>query len=156
MYNNEKDKNPYTTRYENKDLRYLRFAENREKEKIENQKRFKKISTYGLIFGLILIVLWGFKSKKEKELENLGILTNAKVIKLILNQYRANDKANYVISNYVIEYKFNVKKDTFIGIKTIDRSLVSKDNILVNDSIIIKYNPSDPSHNKIYVGDKKH
>jgi hypothetical protein len=149
LIKNKKPSTPYTEHFERQKNLEKTFLESQKEMQKVNKDRFKQVMKFVVFFLLCVSILWIFNVKKVNELNERGISLNGIIKELVFNQYRANDKANYVISNYTIVYEYVVQKDTIIGIKTVKSSFVYKKGLKVNDSISIIYNPKDINHSRI-------
>ena len=118
----------------------------------------KKIKTSHIlitVFLLVVSLLFISNYLKEDNISNLnknGIETVAKITKIEVNDYRANEMDGTSIENYVFTLSFMANGENIKSIRTIDKKDYSKyfdRKLYVNDTISILYDASNPNNNKV-------
>jgi len=87
------------------------------------------------------------KYTNETHLNENGIETFAKITKIDVNNYRANEMDGTFVENYVLTFQFLVNEETIESIRTIkkkDYDAFFKRTLFVNDSVKILYDAIEP------------
>tara|TARA_R110001632_G_scaffold2297_8_gene10082 strand:+ start:157 stop:540 length:384 start_codon:yes stop_codon:yes gene_type:complete len=118
----------------------------------------KKIKPGYLILGIfVLLIGLLFASSFLKEnnkavlIEN-GIETIARISKIDVNNYKANEMEGTYVENYILTFNFSVDGKEIKSIRTIEKRDYAKffdRGLNVNDSIPVLYDPENPKNNKI-------
>lgn len=118
----------------------------------------KKIKTSHILIGTFLLLvslLFISNYLNENNTSNLnenGIEAIAKITKIEVNDYRANEMDGSSIENYIFTYNFLADGKKIKSIRTIEKKNYSKffdRKLYVNDTIPILYDPSNPKNNKV-------
>ena len=118
----------------------------------------KKIKTSHIlitVFLLVVSLLFISNYLKEDNISNLnknGIETVAKITKIEVNDYRANEMDGTSIENYIFTLSFLANGENIKSIRTIEKKNFSKyfnRKLNVNDTISILYDPTNPKNNKV-------
>jgi len=125
---------------------------------LEKTWNMRKIKTGYLIVGVFVLLLGllfmsnYLKSSNETHLNENGIETFAKITKIDVNNYRANEMDGTFVENYVLTFQFLVNEETVESIRTIEKKdydAFFKRTLYVNDSVKILYDASEPKNNLI-------
>tara|TARA_B110000091_G_C13702250_1_gene426825 strand:- start:530 stop:910 length:381 start_codon:yes stop_codon:yes gene_type:complete len=109
------------------------------------------ITTFVLVIGLLLVSSY-LKESNTSNLNKNGIETFAKITKIEVNDYRANEMDWSTVENSIITFSFIINGKTIKSVRTIKKSEFKQffnKKITVNDTISILYEAENPKNNKV-------